>query len=162
LRVFVGKRQAIVSSSDKSPEALRQMAERAVAMARAVPEDNFAGIADPDQLATTFPELDMYDDTEISVEKMIELADAAEDAARAVAGVTNSEGAECGAGRDAVYFAASNGFAQGYAGSGFSLSVSVIAGRDTAMETDYEYDSVTFFADMKDPASIGRAAGERA
>src|SRR5690606_25545605 len=77
LRVFVGKRQAIVSSSDKSPEALRLMAERAVAMARAVPEDNFAGIADPDQLATTFPELDMYDDTEISVEKMIELADAA-------------------------------------------------------------------------------------
>lgn len=162
LRVFVGKRQAIVSSSDKSPAALKQMAERAVAMARAVPEDHFAGIADPEQLATSFPDLDMYDATEMSVEQMIEMADKAEDAARAVAGVTNSEGAECGAGSDAVYFAATNGFAQGYAGSGYSLSVSVIAGRDTGMETDYEYDSVTFLADMKDPADIGRAAGERA
>lgn len=162
LRVFVGKKQAIVSSSDRSPDALRQMAERAVAMARAVPEDNYAGIADASQLATSFPDLDMYDDAQISVERMIELADAAEDAARAVTGVTNSEGAECAAGSEAVYYAASNGFAQGYAGSGFSLSVSVIAGRDTAMETDYEYDSVTFLSDLKDPATIGRAAGERA
>ncbi|MDY0008499.1 MAG: TldD/PmbA family protein [Bdellovibrionales bacterium] len=162
LRVLVGQRQAIVSSSDKSPEALRLMAERAVAMARAVPEDAYAGIADADQLATSFPELDMYDDTQMSVEQMIDLADKAEDAARAVAGVTNSEGAECSTGSDAVYYAASNGFAQGYAGSGFSLSVSVIAGRDMAMETDYEYDSVTFLSDLKDAADIGRAAGERA
>lgn len=162
LRVFVGKKQAIVSSSDRSPDALRQMAERAVAMARAVPEDNYAGIADASQLATSFPDLDMYDDAQISVERMIELADAAEDAARAVTGVTNSEGAECAAGSEAVYYAASNGFAQGYAGSGFSLSVSVIAGRDTAMETDYDYDSVTFLADLKNPADIGRSAGERA
>jgi len=161
LRVFVGKQQAIVSSSDKSPDTLRQMAERAVAMARAVPEDKYAGIAEAEQLATAFPDLDMYDGTQISVEKMTALADAAEDAARAVSGVTNSEGAECSAGSEAVYYAASNGFAQGYAGSGFSLSVSVIAGRDTAMETDYEYDSVTFLADMKDPAEIGRSAGER-
>jgi PmbA protein len=162
LRVFVGKQQAIVSSSDKSPETLWQMAERAVAMARAVPEDAYAGIADAAQLATSFPDLDMYDDAQISVEKMIELADHAEDAARAVSGVTNSEGAECSAGSEAVYYAASNGFAQGYAGSGFSLSVSVIAGRDTAMETDYEYDSVTFLSDLKNPADIGRSAGERA
>ena len=113
LRVFVGKKQAIVSSSDKSPDALRQMAERAVAMARAVPEDAYAGIADAAQLATNFPDLDMYDGTEISVDKMAELADAAEDAARAVTGVTNSEGAEFSAGSEAVYYAASNGFAQG-------------------------------------------------
>lgn len=162
LRVFVGKQQAIVSSSDKSPETLRQMAERAVAMARAVPEDTYAGIADAALLATSFPDLDMYDDAQISVEKMTELADSAEDAARAVSGVTNSEGAECSAGSEAVYYAASNGFAQGYAGSGFSLSVSVIAGRDTAMETDYEYDSVTFLSDLKNSADIGRTAGERA
>ncbi|MDP2205155.1 MAG: TldD/PmbA family protein [Alphaproteobacteria bacterium] len=162
LRVFVGQQQAIVSSSDKSPDTLRQMAERAVAMARAVPQDAYAGIADAAQLATSFPNLDMYDGAQISVEKMTELADAAEDAARAVSGVTNSEGAECSMGSEAVYYAASNGFAQGYAGSGFSLSVSVIAGRDTAMETDYEYDSVTFLSDLKNPADIGRAAGERA
>ena len=162
LRVFVGKRQAIVSSSDKKPETLAEMAERAVAMAKAVPEDTYAGIADVGQLATSFPELDMYDGTELSVEQMADLADKAEDAARAVEGVTNSEGAECNMGRETVYYAASNGFAQGYRASGFSLSVSVIAGKDTAMETDYEFDSVTYLADMKDAAEIGLSAGERA
>lgn len=162
LRVLVGNKQAIVSSSDKSPETLAQMAERAVAMAKAVPEDQFAGIADPDQLATSFPDLDMYDPAELSVEQMADLADAAEDAARAVAGVTNSEGAECNAGRETVYYAASNGFAQGYRASGFSLSVSVIAGKDTAMETDYDFDSVTFLSDLKNPAEVGKSAGERA
>jgi PmbA protein len=162
LRVFVGRQQAIVSSSDRSPDALQQMAERAVAMAKAVPEDRFCGIADAEQLATSFQDLDMYDGTEISVEKMNDLADAAEAAAMGVKGVTNSEGAECNAGRETVYYVASNGFAQGYMTSGFSLSVSVIAGQDTAMETDYDYDSVTYFQDMKNPADIGKSAGERA
>src|SRR5580692_2247583 len=55
LRVFVGKQQAIVSSSDRSAKALNELVERTVAMARAVPEDEFCGIADPDQIARTWP-----------------------------------------------------------------------------------------------------------
>lgn len=162
LRVFVGKRQAMVSSSDKSPAALAEMAERAVAMARAVPEDAYAGIADPDQLATDFPDLELNDTTELGVERLNDMADAAEGAARAVKGITNSEGAEASYGHEAVYFAASNGFAQGFLSSGYSLSVSVIAGEDLGMETDYDFDSATFFEDLRDPADIGRRAGERA
>lgn len=162
LRVFVGKKSAIVSSSDRAPEALAQMAERAVAMAASVPEDVYAGLADPSELAKTFLELDLYDKTEVSVEKMNEYADRAEQAARAVKGVTNSEGAEFSCGQDIVYFVASNGFVGSYASSGFSLSASVIAGKDTAMETEYDFDSVTFLSDMKDPEKIGRCAGERA
>ncbi|PPR67487.1 MAG: hypothetical protein CFH02_01352, partial [Alphaproteobacteria bacterium MarineAlpha3_Bin1] len=38
LRVFLGARQAIVSSSDASAPALDELVERAVAMARSVPE----------------------------------------------------------------------------------------------------------------------------
>lgn len=162
LRVFVGQRQAIVSSSDRSPEALLQMAERAVAMAKLVPEDKYAGLADPADLAKNFPDLDLYDPTTLDVAKMNELADTAEQAALAVKGVTNSDGADCSAGSDIVYFAATNGFHGGYASSGFSVSVSVIAGEGTSMETDYDYDSSAFFSDLKDPALIGKGAGERA
>lgn len=162
LRVFVGQKTAIVSSSDRSKEALEQMAERAVAMAKNVPEDKFAGLADPADLAKSFPDLDLYDPSELSVDKMTEMADAAESAARSVKGVTNSDGAECAVSKDTVYFAASNGFAAGFSSSGFSLSVSVIAGEDTGMETDYDFDSAAFLKDMKDPQSIGRNAGERA
>lgn len=162
LRVLVGGKQAIVSSSDRSPEALQQMAERAVAMARMVPEDKFAGLADPADIAKSFPDLDLYDATDLSVEKMTEMADTAENAALDVEGITNSDGAECSVSKETSYYAATNGFVGGYSASGFSLSVSVIAGEDTQMETDYDFDSAAYLKDLADPLSIGRSAGERA
>ena len=136
LRVFVGKRNAIVSSSDRTPEALTQMAERAVAMAQNVPEDIHAGIADSSDIATIFPDLDLYDPAEPSVEEMNSYADRAEQAARSVSGITNSDGAEFGCGNDTVYYVASNGFVGSYSSSGFSISVAVIAGKDTGKEAD--------------------------
>jgi PmbA protein len=162
LRVFVGKKSAIVSSSDRAPDALALMAERAVAMAKNVPDDPYAGIADPAEVAKTFPDLELYDPKELSVEKMNDYADRAEQAARDVRGVTNSDGAEFGWGKDIVYYAASNGFTGSYASSGFSLSVSVIAGKDDGMETDYDFDSTVFLDDLQSPEKIGKSAGERA
>jgi len=162
LRVFVGNRQAIVSSSDRSAEALEQIAERAVAMAKIVPEDPYAGIAAPDDICKQWPELDLYDPTEVPVEKLIEMADAAEAAAREIKGITNTDGADCGESKDISYYAATNGFVGGYASSGFSLSVSVIAGEGDGMETDYDFDSAVFFKDLANPANIGRNAGTRA
>src|SRR5215831_16916005 len=99
LRVFIGRQQAVVSSSDRSPEALSELVERAVTMARTVPEDPFCGIADPAEIARDWPSLEMLDPEEPSAEALIERARAAEEAALAVKGVTNSEGAEAGWGR---------------------------------------------------------------
>jgi PmbA protein len=96
LRVFIGHQQAIVSSTDRSPEALAELDERAVAMARTVPEDPFCGIADPAEIVRQWPVLDMLDPEEPSAEILIERARSAEEAALAVNGVTNSEGAEAG------------------------------------------------------------------
>src|ERR1700674_2426485 len=96
LRVFVGKRQAIVSSTDFSPKALDELAARAIAMARAVPEDPFCGIADPADLARTVPALDLCDPDEPSTETLMARLREAEEVARGVPGVPNSEGAEAG------------------------------------------------------------------
>ena len=96
LRVLIGKRQAMVSSSDRSPKMLDELVERTIAMARAVPEDPFIGLADPAEVAQDWPALDMLDPDEPDAETLIERARAAEDAALAVEGVTNSEGAEAG------------------------------------------------------------------
>src|SRR6201988_4600724 len=117
LRVFIGRQQAIVSSSDRSPQALTELVQRAVAMARTVPEDPFCGIADPSEIAREWPALDMLDPAEPAAEVLIERARAAEEAALAVSGVTNSEGAEAGWGRSSIVLAASNGFAGAYSGS---------------------------------------------
>ena len=64
LRVFVGKRSAMVSSADRSKAALDELVERAVAMARLVPEDSFSGLADPEQICRDIPDLDLFDPTE--------------------------------------------------------------------------------------------------
>jgi PmbA protein len=163
LRVFIGKRQAVVSSSDQSPEALDQLAERAVAMARAVPEDEFCGLAEPDQLlAGDIPDLDIFDATEPEAETLIGWAREAEDAARAVEGVTNSEGAEAEWSQSEVVLAATNGFTGGYRGSSFSVSACVLAGEGTAMERDYDYTSAVYASDLDDPAEVGKRAGDRA
>lgn len=167
LRVFVGKRQAMVSSSDLSPKALIAMAERAVAMAKAVPADEWCGLADPSQLAQNIGSaeiaaLDLEDPTTLDVAAMTEMADRAEAAALAVGGISNSDGASFGYGRDVHTIAATNGFHGSYGSTGFSLSVSVIAGEGTSMETDYAFDATAYLRDLRRPEDIGREAGERA
>src|SRR5260370_3701091 len=108
-------------------------------MARMVPEAPFCGIADPSEIAPDWPVLDMLDPEEPSAEVLIERARAAEEAALAVKGVTNSEGAEAGWGRSAVALAASNGFAGAYAGSSHGVRASVIAGSGTGTKRRYHY-----------------------
>ena len=161
LRVLVGKRQAIVSSSDRSPKMLKELVERTLAMAHAVPEDPFCGLADPEELARDWPALDMLDPVEPSAETLIERAQAAEEAALAVEGITNSEGAEAGWGRSRIALAASNGFAGGYSGSHHAVSVAVIGGVGQQMERDYDFANSIYAADLRDPAEIGRSAGDR-
>jgi PmbA protein len=162
LRVFVGKRQAIVSTSDYSKEMLSQVAERAVAMARAVPEDPYCGLAEPDELARSIPELDIYDQSEPDAATLVSWANRAEAAARGVPGVTNSEGAEAGWGRATVNVCATNGFAATYSSSHFSLSAAVLAGTGTQMERDYDYTGAVYAADLRSAEEVGRSAGERA
>jgi len=162
LRVFVGQRQAIVSSTDFDPSTLKEVAARAVAMAKAAPEDPYCGLADTAQLSNEDPDIDIFDSTEPSNEALVEAAKSAEDAARSISGVTNSEGAETGWSQARIAIATSNGFARTYSTSSHSLAASVLAGEGTAMERDYEYTSAIHYEDLTDPADVGREAGERA
>jgi PmbA protein len=161
LRVFLGKQAAVVSSTTVDPARFADLAERAVAMARVVPEDPYAGLADtaapPRDLA-----LDLEDPTEPGTEALIARAAAAEDAARAVPGVTNSEGGDAGYSRTEAFLVTSAGFAGRMVRTGHSVSASVLAGTGTGMQRDYDYHSTVHLADLDDPAAIGRSAGERA
>jgi PmbA protein len=162
LRVLIGRRQAIVSSNDRDPKRFDALVERAIAMAKAVPEDPFCGLAAPQEIARHWPELDMVDAEEPAPERLVERAAAAEDAARAVPGVTNSEGAEASWGRSRAAMVASNGFAGSFAGTGHSVSVAVLAGEGTGMERDYDFTSAVHARDLRDPGDVGREAGRRA
>ncbi len=162
LRVFVGDRQAVASTSDMAADALDELVERALAMARSVPEDPYCGMARPEELAREVAELDMCEAAEPSIDDLTERAAGAEDAALAVSGVTNSEGAQATWSRSSIALAGSNGFAETYAGSRSALFVSVLAGEGTAMERDYDSTSAVHSGDLRPPAEVGRQAGEKA
>ena len=162
LRVLVGKKQAVVSTNDMAGDGFAALAERAVAMARVAPEDKYAGLADESELAREFPDLDLMDGRMPAVAELEAMARAAEAAGLAVKGVAKSGGASASAGIGGMVLVTSHGFTGAYLGSSHGVSMTAIAGEGTGMERDYDYSSVRHLADLEDPATIGRTAGERA
>jgi PmbA protein len=163
LRAFVGSRSASVSTSDLSTAGLAALAERVVAMAKEAPEDPWSGLAPEDRIYRgTFPDLDLMDDAAPTPADLRERALACEDAARAVKGVSNSEGASASCGLGVSALATSHGFAAGYSGSSHSVSASVLAGDGGAMERDYAWHHVRHLADLDEATAIGTEAGHRA
>jgi len=160
LRAFVGRRQAVVSTNDVNAD-VAELAERAVAMAKAAPEDPFAGLADPARLARDVPDLDLLDPDLPTVALLEERAQRAERAGLAVKGVTKSGGASASAGIGGMVLVTSHGFRGAYLSSGQSVSMTAIAGEGTAMERDYDYSSTLHGADLDPPEKVGRTAGER-
>lgn len=165
LRVFLGKRSALVSASDSREETLTEMAERAVAMAREAPEDPFSGLAEPGDLVQSVEvaALELADPAdEPAPAALQEAAIRAEAAARAVEGVTQVDVAGAGYSSRAIHLAATNGFSGGYRRTDSSLSCVAITGTGTGMERDYDGDFRIFRADLRSPEEIGTLAGERA
>ena len=163
LRVFCNRQQAIVSSSVLKKNALKELAERAVQMAKAVPEDSYCGLADPTLQAKTLPDLDIYDDTDISSQRLLDLALKTEEAALSVNGVSQSDGAGAGIDKSHIIMASTTGFRREYNRSSASFSVSVIAADDSGnREMDYDYSSAVYFSDLEEAEKVGKNAGERA
>jgi PmbA protein len=161
LRVFVGSKVAFVSSTDLSADRLAELPQRAVAMAKLAPEDKYAGLSPRELLATKFPALDLEDPIEPSTETLIERAKTVEGAAMAVPGITNSEGGGASFSRSAIALATSEGFYGSYAGTSHFIGVAVLGGEGTGMERDYDEHSARHASDLKDPAAVGKSAGER-
>src|ERR1700728_115455 len=162
LRVIVGHKQAVVSTNDLKGDGFDALAERAVAMARAAPEDRFTGLADPALLARALPALDLLDPQMPEVDALEARAREAEAAALAVAGVTKSGGASASAGVGGLVLVTSHGFQGATIASRHAIAMEAIAGDGTGMERDYDFSSTLHAADLDDAASVGRRAGERA
>lgn len=162
LRALVGRRQATVSATDLSPDALKALSERVVAMARLAPEDKFCGIADPGEIAHHHPDLKLETDDMPEADELERRGREMEVAALAIPGVKQMS--HCGASWNTsqTWLAASNGF-RAHKSSGMSSMAAVaIAERDGAMERDYESSSERRRANHKSPDWIGREAGTRA
>lgn len=161
LRVFVGKRQAVVSTNDVSGDNVAKLAERAVAMARVAPDDHYVGLADPSLLAKQFADLQLLDPKVPSIDELECRAQEAEAAGLAVKGVSKSGGASASAGIGGMVLVTSTGFHGSYLRSSQGISMMAIAGEGTGMERDYDFTSAIHATDLMSPQSVGRSAGER-
>jgi len=165
LRVFCGKQAAMVSTSDLSENSISELVDRAIAMAKVMPEDPYAGLAPQDLLMRgELPECDLADPTEEPTEEeLIADARATEDAALAVPGVENTEGADASFARSGIVIAASNGFSKAYTTTHGSLSVSVLAGNtNDGLERDYDHSVAVYRSDLEKPEKLGLTAGTKA
>lgn len=161
LRVMIGKRQAGASTTDFSPDALDALADRVVAMAKAAAEDPWCGLPGPGETATDLPDLDLWDDTDPDIARLEARALAAEEAALAVEGVTNSSGSGADWSASGVVYGASNGFRGAYRGASWHVGLSVLAESGEDKERDWETDGARRQDGLRDPALVGRIAGER-
>ena len=161
--VYIGKQRGHASSSDLSPQALRDTVDAAMAIARYTATDDCAGLADPDRLAREFPDLDLIHPWDMPVERAIEMAKACEAAGFAVdKKITNSEGATVSTQQSHFIYGNTNGFLAGYPSSRHSMWCALIAGKGDGMQRDDWYETARDPADLPTPDVIGRKAGQRA
>lgn len=161
LRCLYGKRQAHVSGADLSADGLKALAERCVAMARAVPEDKYCGLPDTEALATGDLDMDLTGEPEIPATTLEAEALTAEAAALGIEGIKTVAGCGASWNRSSRWVAASNGFAAFKTGTSTSLGLAAVAEQDGHMERDYDSWSVRFVKDRPSAAEIGITAGER-
>lgn len=163
LTVYFGKKKGSASTTDFSKDAVGDTVRAACAIARHTSEDDCAGLADADLMATSYPDLDLLHPWPLAPEKAIEIALEAEAAAREHdARITNSEGADVSHHEGSYVYANTNGFLGGYASSRHGISCAVIAKDDSGMQRDYWYTVARNAGELEAAAEVGRKSAIRA
>jgi PmbA protein len=161
LTVYFGQRKGSASTADLHPDSIQATLDQACAIARFTEEDPASGLADAARMASVFPDLDLWHPWDIDTAQAIELGRAIEDAGRAHAGISNSDGAGVQTGQSLSVYANSHGFVGRERGTRHSLSLSLIAGGEDGMQRDYWYDSVRHAGDFISAKALGDKAAER-
>jgi PmbA protein len=161
LTVYFGQRKGSASTADLHPDSIQATLDQACAIARYTEEDPAAGLADASRMATAFPDLDLWHPWDIDTAAAIALGIEIENAGRAHAGISNSDGASVQAGQSLSVYANSHGFVGRERGTRHSLSLSLIAGGEDGMQRDYWYDSVRAAGDFISAQSLGDMAAQR-
>ncbi len=161
--VYIAKQRGHASTTDFSPQAIRDTVDAALSIARFTANDDCAGLADEDMLARKIPDLDLWHPWGLPVERAIELAKACEDAGFAVdKRLTNSEGATVSTQGSHFIYGNTLGFLAGYSSSRHGIWCALVAGKGDEMQRDDWYETTRDPGELPDPAGVGRRAGERA
>ncbi|MCU7918060.1 MAG: metalloprotease PmbA [Candidatus Thiodiazotropha sp. (ex Epidulcina cf. delphinae)] len=160
--VYFGRRKGAASTSDLSPQALKETVAAACNFARYTSEDPCAGLADAGLMATDLPDLELYHPWKLSVEQGIEQAIRCENAARELdPRIVNSEGATLNSHDGLQVYGNTHGFIGGYPASRHSLSCAVVGKQDDSMQRDYWYTLSRQGDRLQSPEQVGMIAAQR-
>jgi PmbA protein len=160
--VYFGKQKGHASTSDLSPQALKDTVAAACNIAKYTAKDDFCGLADADLMASNVHDLDLHHPWDLSVDEAVLIAKQCEEAALAVdTRINNSEGASVSTGTGFFAYSNSHGFTGGYPSSRHGISCSVIAESGDSMQRDYWYATARAPEDLQSAIEIGKLAGER-
>ncbi|MCU7906716.1 MAG: metalloprotease PmbA [Candidatus Thiodiazotropha sp. (ex Epidulcina cf. delphinae)] len=160
--VYFGRRKGAASTSDLSPQALKETVAAACNFARYTSEDPCAGLADAGLMATDLPDLALYHPWKQSVEQGIERAIRCETAARELdTRIVNSEGATLNSHDGLQVYGNTHGFIGGYPSSRHSLSCAVVGKQDENMQRDYWYTLSRQGDRLQSPEQVGMTAAQR-
>lgn len=163
ISVYVGQQKGNASTSDLTPEAIKNTVEAALAIAKYTSPDDCAGLADRELMAFDAPDLDLYRAAEIDVDKAVQLAlDTEKAALEHDERIVNSEGASFNAHTGVRVYGNSHGMLQSYLSSRYSLSCSVIAEHQDQLERDYEYTVARDINQLAQPNWVGENAAQKA
>ncbi|CAA6802530.1 MAG: TldE protein, part of TldE/TldD proteolytic complex [uncultured Thiotrichaceae bacterium] len=163
ITVYVGNKKGVASTGDLSKQAIQDTVEAACRIAKYTSEDKCAGLADAELMATEIPDLDLYHPWDISAEEAIELAKNCEQAARDVSPlITNADGTGVSTYEGNRIYANTHGFMGQNQGTRHSLSCTMVAEDDGAMQRDYWYTVSRLSKELEDAESVGRKASENA
>ena len=163
ISVYVGQQKGNASTSDLTPEAIKNTVEAALAIAKYTSPDDCAGLADKELMAFDAPDLELYHAAEIDVDKAVQLAlDTEKAALEHDERIVNSEGASFNAHTGVRVYGNSHGMLQSYLSSRYSLSCSVIAEHQEQLERDYEYTVARDINQLAQPNWVGENAAQKA
>ncbi|MFG6178025.1 metalloprotease PmbA [Halomonas sp. THAF12] len=159
--VYVGQRKGSASSTDASEASIKDVVEKALAIARHTGEDSASGLAPAELMARELPDLDVHHPWALSTEQAIDIALACEAAGRGMAGIKSSDGAGLSSGEGVRVYANSHGFLGSQRGSRHSLSCMLIAEDEHGMQRDYDYTSARDARELLAPEAVGESAAQR-
>lgn len=165
LRVFVDGRAANTYTSDLSPQALEGFVTDSVALARLAEPDELNRLPDPADLATEFPDLDLWDESTLATDAATAIVWCQKGEAAAFAAdarVTNSEGATFDRSAGATAFASSAGFVGSSRGTYNTFYVEPLCDDEGGKKRNgFWWTAARHLEKLEDPEEVGRKAAVR-
>lgn len=156
--VYFGKNKGQATSVDLSKESLKKAIDSACMIAKFTQEDPFNGLAPKDRMAWDVPDLDLHHPWSLDAKQSIDIAKECEQIALEQNEINNSDGAELSSYEGESYYANSNGLITNLRNTKHSLHCSLIAKRDSEMQTAYEYSIALDSNNLMSPSKIGKNA----